>query len=246
MAKHRGVDTAFAVGANPVHGFVSLGVFAVSVGEDVEVFERGGKSVLAVGELFGFVLPGGGEAFGNRVPGVEDIDTEVMTGTMAGLESFIYWNRHHFLGDVDDDAGPEGFVTPEEASDFVEFGPKEEGVVGGVEVDKTAALPEIPEEILLDCVRPADAVFEVATVEIVDYDHVLCEVRPPMRPLFGSGFAGWAGGDVDGEFSGALEGGFEERRAGLPVVIVDAVENEDGDGCSRKEGSCQEEKEVAH
>ncbi len=202
--------------------------------------------MLAVGELFGFVLPGGGEALGNRVPGVEDIDTEVMSGTMAGLESFIYWNRHHFLRDVDDEAGPEGFVTPEEASDFVEFGPKEEGIVGGVEVDKTAASLEITEEILLDCGRPADAVFEVATVEIVDDNLVIREVGVPLSPLIGSGFAGRAGRDVDGEFAGALEGGFEECGASLPVVIVDAVENEDGDRCSREEGSCQEVKEEAH
>ena len=38
VAKHRRVDAAFAVAANPVHGFVSPGVFAVSEGEDVKVF----------------------------------------------------------------------------------------------------------------------------------------------------------------------------------------------------------------
>ena len=109
-----------------------------------------------------------------------------------------------------------------------------------MKVDKAAALLEITKEILLDSGRPANAVFEVATVEIVDHDFVLREVWPPERPLFGTRFTGWGGGDVDGEFSGALESGFKECRAGLPVVIIDAVENEDGDGCSREEGSSQE------
>ena len=57
VTEHRRVNTAFSVRADPVHGFVPLGIFAVGVGENVEVFERGGGAMLAVGELFGFVLP---------------------------------------------------------------------------------------------------------------------------------------------------------------------------------------------
>ena len=53
--------------------------------------------MLAVRELFGFVRPGGSQAFGNWMPGVKDFDNEVMTGTMAGLRPFIHWNRDHFF-----------------------------------------------------------------------------------------------------------------------------------------------------
>jgi len=57
MPEHGCVDAAFAVIADPIHGFVALGIFAVGVSEDAELFEGLGRAVLAVSELFGFVLP---------------------------------------------------------------------------------------------------------------------------------------------------------------------------------------------
>ena len=138
--------------------------------------------------------------------GVENFDTEVMPGTVSGLGPFVRWNRHHFFRDIDDEAGAKGFVAPEEADEIVVFGPEEEGVVGGVEVHNSATLLQVVEEVPLDDGRPADAVFEVAAVEVVDDNLVVREVGVPLSPLIGSGFAGWASGDVDRELASALEG----------------------------------------
>jgi hypothetical protein len=99
---------------------------------------------------------------------------------MAGSEAFTCGYEHWLLLDIDYQAWAEGFVAPQEPNNLVVFRPFEEGVVGGMEDHDAPALVQIVEEILLDGLRPADAVFEMAAVEVVDYYLIALEFGVPV------------------------------------------------------------------
>src|SRR5207237_94751 len=99
---------------------------------------------------------------------------------------------------TDRDAASERGETPAEADHVVVGRPFEKGVVSGVIDHEAASVAYVRFEGALGFGGPSGSGFEMASVEIIDYDVVAGEV----------GELG-VGGDVDGEMAGAFEDGLD-------------------------------------
>lgn len=233
VSEHGDVNAALAVVGDPIEGFEFESVFGPGIGEDGEgVGVEGGEAVLAVGELFGRVHPALGEIAGDGMAGVADNDFEVVTGAVAWAFAFAGRDEDGVLPVIEDDARAEFLGAPAEADHAVVFGPFEKGVVGGMEEDDASAGAKVEFEAAFEFGGPTQAFCGVAAVEVDDDGVEAGEVWFPGGPFRG-GSAGLGGGG-NGHFEGRGGEGFENALGGgAPVVIVDAIEDEDADGRRR-------------
>jgi hypothetical protein len=101
--------------------------------------------------------------------------------------------------------------------------PLGEGVVGGVVDHEAAAGLHVLFKRLVDLFWPGLAVV------VREDDLVLGEVRAELVPRLLGGLVVGAGEDVDREPAALFEAVLDDRRGGLPIVVVLAVDDEDGD-----------------
>lgn len=97
VAEHGRVDASVPVGDRPIHGLVFPGVFRVGVVENRQTF-RG--AVLPVRELFVGMEPRARQAAGDRMPGVQHGDDEVVLGAVTRSATLAGGDRGQAKGVV--------------------------------------------------------------------------------------------------------------------------------------------------
>ena len=206
---------AAAILPHPVHGLALVRYFRESVCQDFEAL-RG--TVLTVCQLFGGVRPVGGQPARDGVRGIAHEYLEIVPRTVSRIQAFAFRHTDQRAARADGKALAERLIAPAQADHVVELRPVQESVVGGVKDHQAAASADVRLERLLHFARPASAGVRMAAVEIVDHDVVGAKVR-----------LGGPCGDCDRETAGTFEDGLNGARAGGPIVIVHAVDDERGE-----------------
>lgn len=216
---HRRVEhAAFTVVDREDHRFVRAAAAGLGIGptrgEHGHVLGRAAKPVVQ------FVLgvePDGGHALRDRVVAVANDDLKLVLRAVAAAVAFGL--VAHELVVLEIDIGTGLFVASApaaEADDLVVLLPVAEGVVGGVDDDEPATVLDVPDEILLHVLWPGSAVV------VGDDDLVVGELGIPAGEILARG----RGRDVDRKEAGFFEGPLEDRRGGLPVVVVLAIDDQ--------------------
>ena len=224
VAEHGGVDPSAAIFADPVERLVFVDILRPRVGQNGEPFRR---TVLAVGQLLGGLDPVGGHAARDGVVAVEEAQLEIVSRTVARIAALPGRQPYDLPAGADDQARAELAGPPAEADHVVILRPFQKGVVGGMKDDEAAAGTDIAQQIGFDLGGPAEAIFLFAAVPVEQDRLVVREARPPLRPRFGRSVTRRAGRDIHLKTPGGLEDGTHFARRGFPVVIIDAIDDQD-------------------
>lgn len=196
--------------------------FAIEIGdgggEDGDVL--GGAAEVAIEFILG-VQPARGKPFGDGVVWSLDFDHEFMLWAMSTAFAGALIPVELTVFDVEPGAG--FFVAPTPAADTdhaIVFWPIAEGVVGGVDGDKAAAVFDVFIE------GTANGFWPGLAVVIADDDIEISEGWVPGGPGRGGRAFGWRRGDSDGKGTAAFEGVAQNGGGDFPLVIVLPIEDE--------------------
>ncbi len=156
------------------------------------------------------------------------MDEDIVSGGVAGGFALAggEFGDGSVFGHLEGGAVGEG--PPAEADDVVVFGPVGEGVVAGMEDEDAAAVFDEVDEVGFGLVVPCGGGALGDVVAGLNDDVGVGEVGVPGVEVGGGG-GGRSGGDGDVEEAGGLEEAAEEFGVEFPVVVGEAVEEEDAD-----------------
>jgi hypothetical protein len=104
-------------------------------------------------------------------------------------------------------------------------------VVGSVVDNEASSAFDKSLQPPFDALGPLNSFLRMAAVEIIDDNLIPGEVRVPLTECLWSD-----GGDLDAETACFIKNGPNAKGSGRPIVIVDAIDNQDPD-LRRAEGS---------
>src|SRR5271165_2523137 len=155
---------------------------------------------------------------------VENEHLEVMTRAVTGIGAAASGNGDDLVLH-NSEARTKRFIAPAEADHPVVLRPLEKGVVRRVINNQATAAADVSFVGLFGVARPASALWRMTAIEVV-YDHIVAGKVGLLR----------VGADVDREAARTLKNGFDRASTGLPIVVVHAINDEDGKlvaGCRR-------------
>lgn len=103
----------------------------------------------------------------------------------------------------------------------------QKGIVRGVQDNEAASLVHILLKRLLHFSRPSDTSVLVTAVEVDEHRVVLGKLRLPVIPSLFRRLSWRRSGNRCGESACGRKNRFDRARARFPIVVIDAVNNED-------------------